>query len=105
MERARNNEPDRQLHGDQTKINIKMHDREPKIYFGDVIQQTNNGELSYGAINNTPALAENLATKSIPAGSPRNGPGPRPQAPQYPSAGSENGRKTTENNRADGLPD
>lgn len=50
----------------QTETNIKIRDREPKIYFSDVVQQTNGGELSYGAINDSNELAENLAANCIP---------------------------------------
>ncbi|MCC5845915.1 MAG: DUF262 domain-containing protein [Verrucomicrobia bacterium] len=50
----------------QTETNIKIRDREPKVYFSDVVKQTNGGELSYGAINNATELAHNLAANCIP---------------------------------------
>jgi hypothetical protein len=53
----------------QTEINIQIRDREPKVYFTDVVKQTtdNGEELSYGAIKTAQALSENLAENSIPA--------------------------------------
>lgn len=50
----------------QTETNIKIRDREPKVYFADVVKQTNGGELSYGAINDASALSANLAANCIP---------------------------------------
>lgn len=50
----------------QTETNIKIRDREPKVYFGDVVKQTNGGELSYGAINEASELETNLAANCIP---------------------------------------
>lgn len=50
----------------QTETNIKIRDREPLVYFADVIKQTNGGELNYGAINDPSELATNLATNCIP---------------------------------------
>lgn len=50
----------------QTETNIKIRDREPKVYYGDVVQQTKGGELSYGAINDPSQLKANLAANCIP---------------------------------------
>lgn len=50
----------------QTETNIKIRDREPKVYFNDVVKQTNGGELNYGAINAADELAANLAANCIP---------------------------------------
>lgn len=50
----------------QTETNIKIRDREPMVYFTDVINQTNGGELNYGAINDSSELAANLVTNCIP---------------------------------------
>ncbi len=50
----------------QTETNIKIRDREPAVYFGDVLKQTQGGELSYGAINDPQELAENLKANCIP---------------------------------------
>ena len=50
----------------QTETNIKIRDREPKVYFADVVEQTNGGELSYGAINDASELSANLAANCIP---------------------------------------
>jgi hypothetical protein len=52
----------------QTETNIKIRDREPSVYFADVVKQTKGGELSYGAINDASELAVNLATNCIPEG-------------------------------------
>lgn len=51
----------------QTETNIKIRDRDPKVYFGDVVSQTNGGELSYGAIQNPAELDDNLAANCIPS--------------------------------------
>ncbi len=51
----------------QTETNIKIRDREPAVYFADVVQQTNGRELSYGAISDADELAANLAANCIPA--------------------------------------
>jgi len=50
----------------QTETNIKIRDREPKVYFGDVVNQTNGGELAYGAIHDASDLSANLAANCIP---------------------------------------
>lgn len=50
----------------QTETNIKIRDRQPEVYFGDVVKQTNGGELSYGAINDASSLSANLAANCIP---------------------------------------
>jgi len=50
----------------QTETNIKIRDREPKVYFGDVVEQTKGGELSYGAINDPAELKANLIANCIP---------------------------------------
>lgn len=50
----------------QTETNIKIRDREPQVYFGDVVEQTQGGELSYGAINDPTELKANLAANCIP---------------------------------------
>jgi hypothetical protein len=51
----------------QTETNIKIRDREPSVYFGEVVAQTNGGELSYGAITDPGELAANLEANCIPA--------------------------------------
>ncbi len=50
----------------QTETNIKIRDREPIVYFADVVEQTNGGEMNYGAINDPDSLAENLRANCIP---------------------------------------
>ena len=50
----------------QTETNIKIRDREPSVYFSDVVEQTQGGELSYGAINDPAELKANLAANCIP---------------------------------------
>lgn len=50
----------------QTETNIKIRDREPQVYFGDVVEQTQGGELTYGAINDPAQLKANLAANCIP---------------------------------------
>jgi hypothetical protein len=52
----------------QTETNIKIRDREPSVYFSDVVDQTNGGELSYGAITDPEELANNLRVNCIPEG-------------------------------------
>ncbi len=52
----------------QTETNIKIRDREPAVYFGDVVAQTEGGELSYGAITDAEELKANLAMNCIPEG-------------------------------------
>jgi hypothetical protein len=50
----------------QTETNIKIRDREPKVYFADVVKQASGGELSYGAINDPAELEANLTANCIP---------------------------------------
>lgn len=51
----------------QTETNIKIRDREPSVYFGDVVAQTSGAELTYGAITDPEELKVNLAMNCIPA--------------------------------------
>ncbi|HRQ89613.1 MAG TPA: DUF262 domain-containing protein [Bacteroidia bacterium] len=50
----------------QTETNIKIRDREPKVYFSDVVKQASGAELSYGAISNSDELSANLVANCIP---------------------------------------
>jgi len=52
----------------QTETNIKIRDREPKVYFADVVNQVNGAELSYGAIDTPTELSDNLVANCIPEG-------------------------------------
>ena len=51
----------------QTETNIKIRDREPSVYFADILAQTQGGELNYGAIQDLSELKANLVSNCIPA--------------------------------------
>lgn len=50
----------------QSEINIKVGDKSPQIYFSELRDQCNGGELKHGSINNMQALSENLKMNCIP---------------------------------------
>jgi hypothetical protein len=50
----------------QQEINIKVGDKSPQEYFGKLLEQVNNGERIFGAINNLAELRSNLAMHCIP---------------------------------------
>ncbi len=50
----------------QSEINIKIGNKAPVTYFGELVSQCNGGGLVYGAICEMDALKENLAMNCIP---------------------------------------
>ncbi len=52
----------------QQEINIKIGKKTPKVYMGEVIKQTQGGDLVYGGIDNSKDLAENMKQNCIPVG-------------------------------------
>jgi len=50
----------------QSEINIKVGDKSPKDYFGQIKEQCNGGEMKFGGINNMQALSDNLRMNCIP---------------------------------------
>ena len=52
----------------QSEINIAIGRKEPKVYFGDVMTQSNGGEKKYGNITDLEELKENLTMNCIPEG-------------------------------------
>ena len=50
----------------QSEINIKIKDKAPKVYFGEVKNQCENGNLVYGGIDSIDELKDNLAQNAIP---------------------------------------
>lgn len=52
----------------QTEINIAISNKSPKIYFQEVINQTNGGDKRYGNITDLEELEENFTMNAIPAG-------------------------------------
>ena len=52
----------------QSEINIKIGDKSPTEYFSELIEQCNNGQNNYGAINDWQTMNENLKMHCIPEG-------------------------------------
>ncbi len=52
----------------QTDINIPIRNKEPQVYFNEVIQQTKGGQKRYGNITDFNMLRENLRGHCIPEG-------------------------------------
>ena len=52
----------------QSEINIAVGDREPAIYFSELLEQCETGEPKYGGITDKEALIENFAMHCIPEG-------------------------------------
>jgi hypothetical protein len=52
----------------QSEINIQISNKEPSIYFQQVIDQTCGGEQRYGSITDPQELRDNLAMNCIPDG-------------------------------------
>lgn len=50
----------------QSEINIAIGDKAPETYFGELVEQVNNGERRYGGIIDEAILRENLAENCIP---------------------------------------
>ena len=50
----------------QLQINIKIGNKAPLTYFGDIASQCNGGPLKYGAIADQETLRENLAANCVP---------------------------------------
>ena len=50
----------------QQEVNIKVGDKAPDIYFKELENQCNGGELKYGAIDNINELNKNLNSHCIP---------------------------------------
>jgi hypothetical protein len=50
----------------QQEINIKVGDKSPQEYFGNLLEQVTNGNKIYGAIDNLDELKFNLAAHCIP---------------------------------------
>jgi hypothetical protein len=50
----------------QSEINIAIGDKEPSVYFQEVIEQCKTKKLKYGAITETEQLYENLRMNCIP---------------------------------------
>lgn len=52
----------------QSEINISIKDRAPSTYFTELLEQANNGQTKYGAIDNMEDMMENFKTHCIPMG-------------------------------------
>ena len=50
----------------QSEINIKIKDKAPNVYFGEVKKQCEDGNLIYGSIDNMDELIDNLNQNAIP---------------------------------------
>lgn len=50
----------------QSEINIKIKDKAPKVYFGELKKQCEDNSLVYGGIDNIEELKDNLAQNAIP---------------------------------------
>lgn len=50
----------------QSEINVKIGNKAPFLYFGELIEQCNGGVLKYGGINDTESLKDNLKVNCIP---------------------------------------
>jgi hypothetical protein len=52
----------------QSEINIAIGNKEPQVYFGQLLEQCQGGLKRYGNITDPDALCENLRVHYIPAG-------------------------------------
>ena len=52
----------------QSEINIAVADKEPAVYFSELLEQCQTGEAKYGGITDKEALLENFAMHCIPDG-------------------------------------
>lgn len=50
----------------QQEVNVKVGNKEPKVYFNDVLTQCKNGNLKYGLISDEKSLLDNLRQNAIP---------------------------------------
>ena len=50
----------------QSDINIHIGNKEPKVYFNEILSQCESGQLKYGNIKNKKELFENLSMHCIP---------------------------------------
>lgn len=50
----------------QQEINIKISNKHPKVYFGELLEQVNGGRIIYGNITNKEELIKNLDEHAIP---------------------------------------
>lgn len=50
----------------QSEINIKIGKKDPKVYFQEILEQCQTGNLKYGGIKDEAKLRENLAQNCIP---------------------------------------
>jgi hypothetical protein len=50
----------------QSEINIKVGNKAPNVYFGELKEQCNNGGLKYGGIDSEAMLLDNLKLNCIP---------------------------------------
>jgi hypothetical protein len=50
----------------QSEINISIGDRDPKIYFGELVDQCNGGAKSYGGITTVEEMRSNLQMSCLP---------------------------------------
>ena len=52
----------------QSEINIAIGNKEPKVYFGNLLEQVNGNKKCYGNIIDKNELQENFAMNCIPDG-------------------------------------
>jgi hypothetical protein len=52
----------------QSEINIAISNKEPRVYFGELLEQCEGGKKRYGNIVTKADLRENLASHCIPDG-------------------------------------
>jgi hypothetical protein len=52
----------------QQEINIRIGNKPPKEYMGEVLEQCQGGKVKYGAITNSQELSDNLQQNCIPQG-------------------------------------
>ena len=52
----------------QSEINIVIGNKEPRVYFGQLLDQCNGGPKRYGNITDLDALRENFRMNCIPDG-------------------------------------
>jgi hypothetical protein len=52
----------------QSEINIAIGNKEPQVYFGQLLEQCQSGLKRYGNITDPDALGANLRVHCIPAG-------------------------------------
>ena len=50
----------------QQEVNIKVGNKAPEVYFSEVLDQCQTGDLKYGAISNQEELSKNLIENCIP---------------------------------------